>query len=100
VKPLGLGFTGLLRAERELLSADGAWEFIGGSSPAVTVEGARRWAISAPTKKCTLPPGSFCGPSSAVRPSWDILAALARAYLAYLATEARMPAPGRPSPYP
>jgi hypothetical protein len=33
VKPLGLGFTGLLRAERELLSDDGTWQFTGDSSP-------------------------------------------------------------------
>jgi hypothetical protein len=51
VKPLGLGFTGLLRAERELLSADGTWQFTGDSSPTVTLEGARRWAISACTTK-------------------------------------------------
>ena len=46
-----------------------SWGLIGGSSPGATGEGARRWAISASTTKCTLPPGSFCGPSSAVRPS-------------------------------
>jgi len=42
-----------------------SWEFIDGSSPHATVEGARRSPCKA--EACTIrPPGSSCGPSSAV----------------------------------
>jgi hypothetical protein len=43
-----------------------SWEFIGGSSPHATLDGARRSPCKA--EACTLrPPGSSCGPSSSLQ---------------------------------
>src|SRR5215218_6549252 len=53
---------------REPTASHVSWEFIGGSSPTATVEGARRPLQGACTANPALrPPGSSCGPSSAAK---------------------------------
>jgi hypothetical protein len=68
----GLSRTGLQNAPPEasaclyVKSSRLSWEFIGGSSPRATVEGARRSLCKA--EACTIgPPGLSCRPSSAVK---------------------------------